>query len=48
MTLSAKAAVNHGNGTFTSESIDVYFAESDEVLFEITAAGLCPANYDSL
>jgi Zn-dependent alcohol dehydrogenase len=46
--IAAQAAISHGDGHFTFETIEVYPPEGDEVLVEIQAAGICHTDYDSL
>lgn len=44
----SKAAISHGDGAFTLETIEVFPPQGDEVLVEIKAAGICHTDYDSL
>ena len=44
----AQAAIAHGDGTFTLETIEVFPPQGDEVLVEMKAAGICHTDYDSL
>ncbi len=44
----ARAAISHGNGQFTVDTIEVYPPQHDEVLVEIKAAGICHTDFDSL
>lgn len=46
--MNSKAAISHGDGTFTLETIEVFPPQVDEVLVEIKAAGICHTDYDSL
>jgi Zn-dependent alcohol dehydrogenase len=46
--MKAKAAIADGNGNFIIDTIDVANPETDEVLVEIRAAGVCHTDYDSL
>lgn len=48
MAITCKAAIAHGDGTFTIENIEVQDPEADEVLVKIMAAGLCHTDHDSL
>ncbi len=48
MSLTCKAAIAIGDGTFSIETIEVENPKSDEVLVEIKAAGLCHTDHDSL
>ncbi len=45
---SSKAAISHGDGHFTIETINVFSPQGDEVLVEVKAAGICHTDYDSL
>lgn len=44
----AQAAISHGNGTFSIETIGVFPPQKDEVLVAIKAAGICHTDFDSL
>lgn len=44
----SQAAIGHGDGHFTLETIEVFPPQGDEVLVEIKAAGICHTDYDSL
>jgi S-(hydroxymethyl)glutathione dehydrogenase/alcohol dehydrogenase len=46
--MEAKAAITDGKGNFVIDTIDVTEPETDEVLVEIKAAGVCHTDYDSL
>ncbi|GHB65287.1 Zn-dependent alcohol dehydrogenase [Persicitalea jodogahamensis] len=48
LSYSAQAAISHGDGTFTIETIQTFPPQGDEVLVEIKAAGICHTDYDSL
>jgi len=43
-----KAAIGHGNGTFTIEDIGLGRPASDELMVQVRAAGLCHTDHDSL
>ena len=48
MIIQGKAAVAHGNGTFTIEPIEVHEPGPGEVRVAIKASGICHTDYDSL
>ncbi|NMH87925.1 Zn-dependent alcohol dehydrogenase [Flavivirga algicola] len=48
MSLLCKAAISHGDGTFSIETIEVQNPKNDEVLVAVKAAGLCHTDHDSL
>lgn len=48
MSISCKAAVAAGDGSFSIETIEVQSPTEDEVLVQVKAAGLCHTDYDSL
>ena len=48
MSITCKAAIATGNGTFIIDTINVEKPKADEVLVKIKAAGLCHTDYDSL
>jgi Zn-dependent alcohol dehydrogenase len=48
MSISCKAAIAKGDGTFSIETIMVQKPQKDEVLVAIKAAGLCHTDHDSL
>jgi S-(hydroxymethyl)glutathione dehydrogenase / alcohol dehydrogenase len=47
-TFKTKAAIGDGKGKFSIEEIEVAEPQSDEVLVEMKAAGLCHTDWDSL
>lgn len=48
MSLTCKAAIAKGDGTFSIDSIEVQNPKPDEVLIAVKAAGLCHTDHDSL
>lgn len=46
--MKAKAAITDGHGNFVIDTIEVADPQTDEVLVEIEAAGVCHTDYDSL
>lgn len=48
MGITSKSAIAKGDGTFTIDHVTVSEPESDEVLVQLKAAGLCHTDYDSL
>ena len=48
MSITCKAAIAKGDGTFSIETITVENPQADEVLVQIKAAGLCHTDHDSL
>ncbi|MFT6794440.1 MAG: S-(hydroxymethyl)glutathione dehydrogenase/alcohol dehydrogenase [Rubritalea sp.] len=46
--IQARAAIADGKGNFSIEEITIHPPQSDEVLVEIHAAGICHTDYDSL
>ncbi|GLR19980.1 Zn-dependent alcohol dehydrogenase [Portibacter lacus] len=48
MPLESKSAVAHGDGNFTIEKVMLSDPQSDEVIVQMKAAGLCHTDYDSL
>ncbi len=48
MSLKCKAAIAHGDGSFSIDTIEVQEPKRDEVLVAIKAAGLCHTDHDSL
>jgi Zn-dependent alcohol dehydrogenase len=48
MSITCKAAISNGNGSFTIADIEVQDPQADEVLVKIMAAGLCHTDHDSL
>ncbi len=48
MSIQAKAAIGHGNGSFVIDEIRVADPQADEVLVKVMAAGLCHTDHDSL
>ena len=48
MSISAKAAVTDGTGSFTIEDVTIADPQRDEVLVEIKASGVCHTDWDTL
>ncbi|WP_366183861.1 Zn-dependent alcohol dehydrogenase [Flavobacterium ovatum] len=48
MSITCKAAIAKGDGTFSIETITVANPQADEVLVQVKAAGLCHTDHDSL
>lgn len=48
MSITCKAAIAKGDGTFSIETIKVETPQADEVLVQVKAAGLCHTDHDSL
>ncbi|MBD0401747.1 Zn-dependent alcohol dehydrogenase [Flammeovirga sp. EKP202] len=48
MGIQCKAAIGHGQGTFTIENIEIGDPIDDEVIIKILAASLCHTDHDSL
>jgi Zn-dependent alcohol dehydrogenase len=48
MSITCKAAITKGDGTFSIEDIQVGDPKDDEVLVKVKAAGLCHTDHDSL
>ncbi|GAA4414440.1 Zn-dependent alcohol dehydrogenase [Nibrella viscosa] len=46
--MKAKAAVADGTGTFTIDFVEIDAPQSDEIVVEMKAAGICHTDYDSL
>jgi S-(hydroxymethyl)glutathione dehydrogenase/alcohol dehydrogenase len=48
MAITCKAAIAHGNGSFSIQNILVQDPQADEILVKVMAAGLCHTDHDSL
>jgi S-(hydroxymethyl)glutathione dehydrogenase/alcohol dehydrogenase len=48
MSITCKAAVTDGQGSFQIDEIEIHEPEADEVIVQVKAAGLCHTDYDSL